>query len=370
MTRRLAVGIFVTNFEAGGTEGQMLTLAERLDPSLFRVHLACFSRQGPWAGRGAGVDPQVAEFQLQGLRRPSTAAALLRYARWCTERRLAILQTGGLHPNIFGLLGAAVARIPVRIASRRNVTSLGHSCALQRLQRHSYKLAHSVVANSTAAAAAVVSEGVAPAKVTTIPNGIDIEGRPACESPGRPRIAVIANFRPEKGHDLLVTAARRVVERRPDVVFQLVGNGPLLNAVRDRVQQAGLGAAFEFLGQRTDVPQLLAAAGLLMLPSRTEALPNVVLEAMAAALPAVGTAVGGVPELIEHERTGLLVPPENAEALADAALTLMNDPARARRLAEAGRRSVHRFGMARMVAAYERLYLAMADSARRAKANR
>jgi glycosyltransferase involved in cell wall biosynthesis len=364
MSDRIPVGIFLTNFDAGGTEGQMLTLAERLDPRRFRVHLACFTHHGPWASRATRVDPDAGAFPLRGLRRPSTGAALLRYARWCARRRLAIVQTAGLHANIFGLSGAALARVPVRIASRRNVTSLRHSPALQRLQRLSYKLAHAVVANSSAAADAVVSDGVPRDKVIVIPNGIDIEHRPACHSPGSPRLIVVANFRPEKGHDLLVAAARRIVDRRPDAVFQLVGNGPLLNVIREHVRRAGLGHAFEFLGQRTDVPHLLASAGLLLLPSRTEALPNAVLEAMAAALPVVATAVGGVPELIEHDRTGLLVPPENAEALADAALTLLNDTERARRLGEDARKSAERFRMGPMVAAYERLYLAMAEAAR------
>ena len=366
----LDVGIFFTSCDAGGTEGQMLALAEHLDPRLFRVHLACFSRRGPWGARAARLDPGLGEFPLRGFRRPETAAVLLRYSRWCAQRRLAIVQTAGLHANIFGLAGAVLARVPVRIASRRNVASLGHSSALRRLQRLAYGLADRVVANSAAAAAALVREGIAPGKVITIPNGIDLEGRPACHTPGSPRVVVVANFRPEKGHDVLVAAARRVAARRRDVVFRLVGDGPLLGDIRRRVELCELGHAFEFLGQRSDVPQLLASAGLLVLPSRTEALPNAVIEAMAAALPVVATAVGGVPELVDHGRTGLLVPPESPDALADAVLAVVEDPARAGRLGAAARAEVERFRTPRMIAAYERLYLQMADAARRSRVRR
>ncbi len=356
----MGVAVFVTSFDAGGTERQMLELVQRLDPERFRVHMACFDRRGPWTEWAASAGDRgvsIAEFPLRGFRHPSTAAALVRFARWCARRRLDVVQTAGLHANIFGLAGAALARVPLRVGSRRNVRSPAHSPALHRLQRHAYGLAHYVVANSEAADRALRREGVARHRIAMIPNGIDLAGRPVCAIPGAPRVVVVANLREEKGHDVLIDAAARVLAVRPDVVFELVGDGPLRQPLEAEVERRGLTHALRFLGHRGDIPELLASAGVFALPSRSEAMPNAVLEAMAARLPIVASEVGGVPELIRDGRTGLLVRAGDAHALAEALLALLRDPARAQSLGSAARAAVERFTFERMVSDYQRLYL-------------
>ncbi len=176
---RIAVGLFIASFDAGGTEGQMLELATRLDPRRFHVRLACFSSKGPWASRARNQLP-VAEFPLESLSHPRTAAALLRFAAWCRRHELSVVHTAGLYANIFGLTGAALARVPLRVASRRCLADVAHSPARRRLERLTYRLAHRVVTNSSAAGRLLAREGVAPDAIAMIPNGIDIAGRPVC----------------------------------------------------------------------------------------------------------------------------------------------------------------------------------------------
>jgi glycosyltransferase involved in cell wall biosynthesis len=193
-----------------------------------------------------------------------------------------------------------------------------------------------------------------------IPNGIDLAGRPVCAAPGVPRVIVVANLRREKGHDLLLDAAPLVLAARPDVRFTIVGDGPLRPSVEADAVRRGLARSFDFLGARTDVPDLLAGSGVFVLPSRSEASPNALMEAMAAGLPIVATAVGDVPEMIVTDRTGILVPSEDSAALAAAILSVVADPVRACALGAAARTAVSRFGFEPMVAAYEQLYEACA----------
>ena len=357
-TDRVHAGIFITSFDTGGTESQMLELASRLDRHVFSVHLACFNRRGTLGARAARLDVPVTEFPLLGFGRPRIVLDLGKFASWCVRNQLAIVQTAGLHANIFGLAGAALARVPVRVGSRRSITSFAHRPALRRLQRHAYRLAHHVVANSHAAAAALIQDRIPHRTIVTIPNGIDLALRPFSRNPGAPRVVVVANLRAEKGHDVLVVAACHVLARRPDVIFQLAGDGPMRRTIEQLVERHRVAHSFEFLGFRDDVPEVLAAAGVFVLPSRTEALPNAVMEAMAAQLPIVATARRRrTLELIRHDRDGLLIPSGDPVRLAEAILAIVADPCRARRFGVAARVAVEQFTFQRQVRAYQELYL-------------
>jgi glycosyltransferase involved in cell wall biosynthesis len=157
---------------------------------------------------------------------------------------------------------------------------------------------------------------------------------------GRPSYVVLtpARLHEQKGHAYLLAAAAQV----PDATFVLAGDGPLRAELEGRARELGLAERCVFLGQRSDVPDLLAAADLFVLPSLFEGLPLSVLEAMAARRPVVATAIGGTDEAVLHEQTGLLVPPRDADALASAIRRLRADPALAHRLAAAGRERVER----------------------------
>jgi glycosyltransferase involved in cell wall biosynthesis len=157
---------------------------------------------------------------------------------------------------------------------------------------------------------------------------------------GRPDFVVLtpARLHPQKGHTYLLQAAAQV----PDATLVFAGDGPLRAALEAEARELGVAGRCVFLGQRADVPALLAAADLFVLPSLFEGLPVSVLEAMAAERPVVATAIGGTDEAITPEETGLLVPPRDPAALASAIRRLQADPAFARRLAVAARARVER----------------------------
>lgn len=152
--------------------------------------------------------------------------------------------------------------------------------------------------------------------------------------------------------------SRGGARRQRDAEFWVVGGGVRLNEVTALARQRGLGDRMRFFGHRDDVPALLAASDAFVLPSRSEAMPNGVIEAMAAGLPIIATAVGGIPEIVTHGETALLVRPDDAPALASAMLTLINAPERAAGFGAAARRAVERrFSFDRMVSGFEQVYL-------------
>jgi glycosyltransferase involved in cell wall biosynthesis len=361
--RPYPIVFLLTSFDVGGTERQMVELIRRLDRSTFDVHVACFHRRGALEPLATSNAASVATFPIDGFHRPSAVLQLLSFVRWCRLVGARIVHTCELYANIFGLPGAAMAGVDVRIGNRRELVTPDKTRAQLAAQRFAYRSAHAVVANSHAAAAQLRREGIDEHKIRTIANGVDTAAFAADRStPSSARIVMVANLRQEKGHDTLIAAAPIVARRYPDVEFLIVGDGPLRASLVRQVNLRGLRARFQFLGERDDVPSILSSSGIFVLPSRTEASPNGVLEAMAAALPTIASRVGGIPELIDHGATGILVEPDSPDALAAAILDLLDRPAFATALGRAARAQVEqRFSFDRMVANFEQLYLSKLD---------
>ena len=348
----------MTSFEPGGTERQMIELVRRLDPAQWTVHVATFRAAGGWFGRVASAAASVAEFPVDSFKSPQFTAQMLAFGRWCRAKKIAVVQTTGMPSNIFALPAAAMARVAVRIGCRRELNP-DKSMAGIALQRAAYSCAQRVVANSRAAAERLLQEHVPARKVAIVPNGLETGHYKARAVRSRlRRVIVVANLRSEKGHDVLIDAAPAVLSRFPDAHFEVVGSGPELQSLVARADDRAVLHAFTFLGHRDDVGARLEDADIFVLPSRSEAFPNAVLEAMAAGLPIVATGVGGIRELIDHEQTGLLVPPDDSRLLAERICRLMDDPVLAARLGASARiRAEARYSFDRMVSGFEAIYL-------------
>jgi len=357
---QVSVAVFLTRFEPGGTERQMTELIRRLDRSRFAVHVACFEKRGAWLPRIAERAASIVEFPIRGFAQPATLAALLRFAKWCRRERIEVVQTCDLYANVFGLPAAALAGVPVRIGSRRELNP-DKTPGQIRLQRQAYRCATTVVANSVAARDILLEEGLAAESIAVIPNGVDLGStllRGFAAKPRR-RVITVANLRPEKSHETLFAAADLLASDFPDVEFQIVGDGPRRAELEGLVRAHGLERRVQFLGHREDVAQLLAEADIFVLPSRSEAFPNGAIEAMAAGLPVVASAIGGLLDLIEHGHTGLLFEPGNPAALADALRHLFTDRSIASAIGQRAQTQVRqRYSFERMVQSFEELYVA------------
>jgi glycosyltransferase involved in cell wall biosynthesis len=351
----IPVAVFITSFHPGGTERQMTELIRRLDRRRFDVRVACFHREGAWLPR-VEETAEVTEFPIRGFARPATVAQAAAFARWCRRHRIQVVQSCDLYANVFALPAAAVAGVAVRAGSRRELNP-DKTDGQIALQRHAYRCAHAIVANSSAARTQLECEGVPPSRIHVIPNGVTVDR--ATRAPGAPprTLLTVANLRPEKAHEVLLRAAAMLAPARPELRLLIAGDGPRAAELHGLAASLGIDDRVEFLGHVDDVPSLLGRAGAFVLPSRSEAFPNAAMEAMASGLPVVASAVGGLLDLIDHGRTGLLVPVDDAGAFAAAIDQLMADPERAARIGAAAREDMMaRYSFDRMVGSFEDLY--------------
>jgi glycosyltransferase involved in cell wall biosynthesis len=321
------------------------------------VRVACFHEEGAWLSRVESCAP-VTAFPIRGFARPATLAQAAAFARWCRTHRIAVVQSCDLYANTFALPAAALAGVAVRVGSRRELNP-DKSSGQIALQRQAYRCAHAIVANSNAAARQLSSEGVPADRVHVIPNGIDtgrFAGRTGFRSVST--ILTVANLRKEKAHEVLLTAAAKVTLHHPHLQFLIAGDGPRMSELRAMAESLRIAGNVHFLGHREDIPALLAEADAFVLPSRSEAFPNGAIEAMAAGLPVIAGAVGGLLDLIDDGQTGILVTPDDPIALADAIEALVLSPERAAAIGAAARDEVtRRYSFDRMVRAFEDRYL-------------
>jgi len=170
-------------------------------------------------------------------------------------------------------------------------------------------------------------------------------------------ITMVARFVPQKDHNTLLQALNLISNNQYKYKVAFVGDGERKSLLRQEVEKLGLNERVIFLGERRDVPEILAASDIFVLSSNWEGLPRSIIEAMMAGLPVVATKVGGIPELVEDGVTGFLVPPKDPRALAEALQKLIENPDLRRRMGEAGRKKALReFTLDRMLHETERVY--------------
>ena len=206
---------------------------------------------------------------------------------------------------------------------------------------------------------------IARPRLRLIRGGVDVDAIRSAEPidrtilgipAGDPLLLWVGRLDPVKGLDVLVEAATRVV-RIHAAQIAIVGEGPYCPELKRLVTDSGIAERVHLLGPRDDVARLLKAADVFVFPSRTEGLPNAVLEAMAAGLPVVTTDAPGCRDLIEHDRTGLIVPVDNSAALAASICRLLSDGGLGTRLARAAAEYVSRnFRLEQCFGAYQALY--------------
>ena len=336
---------FTDSDQFGGTERAVLQVLAGLDRSRWRPVL--LHRPEP------GLAPLLEEARQLGvelrtvppLRGAAGWSRLPTLVRQIRDERAAIFHAHLTWPLAcrLGLVGAALAGVPAVVATAQLFVDLPRD-AWTTVQ---HRLVSTCVDRYLAVSRQVAAQlrdrfGVRPGRITMVPNAVALErfspARTSASSPrpdpaGRPTVLTVARLDPQKGLHHLISAAALVPEAR----FMIVGDGPERAGLESRIAQLNLGDRVQLLGFRSDIPELLAACDLFVLPSLFEGLPLSILEAMAASRPVVATAIGGNDEAVADGVTGVLVPPSDPQALADAIRHLLRDPERRRRFGEAGR---------------------------------
>jgi glycosyltransferase involved in cell wall biosynthesis len=269
-----------------------------------------------------------------------------------TRAAIALGEAGHRRPWVIGTVHSS----RIRAAEDREVL------------RHLTPQMNHLVAVSRAIVHKIAEERPSSVPVSLVHNGVDLARYDRTEAcctliedyglePGAQIVGVVGRLEPEKGHPTLIDAWPRVLESVPDAYLLIVGEGSRREALEHQVAELGIGSRVIFTGRRDDVPAVTAALDVAVLPSYREAQGLTILEAMALSRPVVASNVGGIPEMVEDGRTGLLVPPHDPQALATAIIRLLVDHPLADMLARAGHDLVHeRFCLEKMVRSIEDLY--------------
>jgi glycosyltransferase involved in cell wall biosynthesis len=340
----------------------------RLDRSRFNVRQVCLRERGPMADEleRLGVPVQVCSMSSR-----HSPVGLRQLADLMRRQRIDIVHSHMYRANTSATIAAWMAGVPVVVTHIHNVGTW-ETHRQRWMDRLLARWRDAIVCVSEKVREDVLRTlRLPPPKVRVIYNGVDVarfSDRSQREptraalglAPGEVAIIYVGRLVDQKNPMALAGIAEAVAGPRPGVKLIVAGDGPRRAGLEEHIRQRGLADRVLFLGRRDDVPALLQAADLAVLPSFKEGFSLVVLEALAAGLPLVATAVGGTPEAIEHGHSGVIVPPGDDAALVEAVARLVdNTDQRARMAGEAVRRA-QRFNLKRTVADLEELYLKLA----------
>jgi len=311
---------------------------------------------------------QVEDVSFPGFRHWGALAGLSRLTRLMRRERVDIVQSYGFYSNLPAVLAARLARVPVALASRRDMGEFLNGPA-PRLERVAFRFATRVVVNANAIREQLVStRQTGPSKIVVIPTGVDLDRfdlraprdeQPTARPPGG-TVAMVARFRRQKDHPTFLQAARMVLADEPGTTFLLAGDGSLRESTETLARDLGVSGSVRFVGpvEPDAMARFLFGVDVAVLASKgNEGIPNVILEAMAAGKPVVATDTGGCREAVHDGVTGFLVPPGDAGQLAGRVLRLLGDGEMAARMGKAGRGRVEsEFSLARMADRFAGLY--------------
>lgn len=364
----------IDNMRLGGTELNAVRTAERLDRERFELRVVCLGEDGPLTERYRAIGVPVENLHLRSFTGPSMLRSGRRFVRMLRRERIDIVHAHDVYSNIFTAVWTRAAGVPVLITSRRWWTALPNR-KLALGSRFAVSRSTAILANSGAVAGLVKSEAPrAEGKVWTITNFVDEQafGAPGGEERQQLRaawnapadavvIGCVARFDPLKDHAGLLRAFAILRAREPRAHLVLVGDGEARPALEALAGELGLKHSVYFAGEQRARTNLHRGFDISVLSSVSEGFPNSLVEAMAAGNAVVATAVGGSVDAVVHEETGLLVPPGQPDALADALSRLAADPELRAAFGRAGARQAReRFHVSSVVPALEDMYVRLA----------
>ena len=301
--------LMIDSLQTGGSERQFVALSQSVDPKSFRLHLGCIQARGPFLEEVSAIE----QFPLGGsLYGWQAGRSLLNLRRHFQSHHIAIAHAFDFYTNLLLVPAAKLARVPVIVGSQRQLGDL-LTVAQSRSQMMMFRWCDAVVCNSRAAADWLVERGLPERKVRLIWNGLPeqafAQAEPALpRKPGLLRVGMVARMNTRtKNHSLFLRAAAHLRSEFPQIEFVLVGDGPLRKELEAEAARLAPDGAVRFLGDRQDIPAILASLDVSVLPSASESLSNAIIESMAAGVPVVASRVGGNAELVNDER-GALVP--------------------------------------------------------------
>lgn len=355
----------------GGLERVVVDLVNHASDE-FHLLVCCLDEPGPWADQ---INPQRGEVFALG-RKPGLDLRLVpKLAKLVRSRGIEVVHTHNAAAHLYGSVGGKLGGAAI-LHTEHHPKKNGEAVRINRVNRFAARFTDfSVAVSPQLAEIAVQYEGVRREKLGVVPNGICVElySQPVDRTALRRELGIPAAARligtvgrlvPQKNHALLIRAFKGLSAAHADTFLAVAGDGTLRQDLVKLVESLDLSQRVFFLGHRGDIPQLLGSFDLFALSSDNEGHPVALLEAMAAACPAVVTTVPGNVDLIENGVNGLLVPPDDSDALQRALHGLLLDAGCARRLGHAAQAKVReQFSLQHMVRQYEQLWRRLAKHA-------
>ncbi|MBI4815142.1 MAG: glycosyltransferase [Deltaproteobacteria bacterium] len=360
----------------GGAEEQLALCVGALDPQRFQSVVVQLGGERSLAARIEEVG--VPTFDLRAPRRRAAVPyALWRLLELCRRVRPALIHTSLFEADLVGGIAASRLGAPVvttlctlggddlQLQDNPNTNVLKHRLMTDLWGRSLRAHGRRLIAISRAAELSAIRHfGVDPSRIEVIYRAATLrsslapsEARVRLALRGDPLILTVGRLVPEKGQRYLIEAMPRVLAALPSARLYVAGKGPLERELVDLARAKGVSESVFFLGYRSDVNDLLAACDLFVFPSLWEGLGVALVEAVGMGRPCIATSVGAMPEIVEHERTGLLVPPRDARSLAEAIVRLGTDRRLSASLASAASAVAReRFDLARITRRIEAVY--------------
>ena len=351
----------------GGADSQLLSAAQELRARGHEILIVSLTPLGPM-----GLEARTRGIRTEslGMRRGvPDPRGLWRLVRLVRGWRPDVLHSHMVHANLLARVLRLVAPVPAVVSTIHNIYEGG------RLRMAAYRMTNGLVDHMTiisqAAADRFVSEGIVPKELLrVVPNGVDMDRFRSVPSGTRESMRhalgvgsefawlAVGRFEIAKDYPTMLRAFAKVHTRHPGSVLLLVGRGSLQQSTEALARDLGLEGRVRFLGVRTDVAEIMSAADGYVMSSAWEGMPMVLLEAAAACLPIVATAVGGNPEVVRDGESGFLAPPGDPLALEAAMLRLVDVPEAQRRMMgmRGGEHVRARYGLERVVQSWEELY--------------
>lgn len=363
----------IGSFNSGGSERQAVQLARLFkDDDSVNLNVATLNREGPLLPEIEKLAlTEIPEFPLTSFYDAGFFRQAARFARMMRDKKIDVVHTHDFYTNVFGMFASSLARVPRRIASKRETDGMRTEMQ-KRVEKIAYRGAAKIVANSESVKSYLISRNITESKIEVIYNGVDLvrlepslsDRSVICSAlnlPSDPKIrfvTMVANMRhPVKNQTMLLRSAKRLAESFPDVHFVFAGEGELVESYKGIARELELTHSSHFIGLCSIVPELLSVSYACVLSSESEGFSNSILEYMAAAKPVVATDVGGAAEAILDAETGYLVTSNDDLAMADKLADLLSDPHRAEEFGRKGRSRIEReFSMESQLRKTKKLY--------------
>lgn len=347
-----------------GAERQLYELVRGINKEKFFPVVISLSQGGYWAKEIRDLNIQVIEIPRK---KNKEFARLIKLIKLFTTIKPDIVHTYMFPANCYGRIAAIICKVPIIIASERNLPEIGKDKNLYKIfvDKLLVRFSHGIICNSYKASDLLINKySFNKNKVFTVHNGINVSDfykqRFSNKNNLSPKvIGTIGRLYPQKNHRLFLDMAKAVLDKSENgnIKFVIVGEGPLKSELKNYSRKLDIENSVVFTGKRIDIPELLNNMYIFVMTSLYEGLSNTIMEAMLAGLPVVATDVGGNNELIVNGETGFLCTSNDAIALAEKIIGLINNEGKAKQMGGRGeKRIIDKFGIQRMIKETEGVY--------------